>query len=139
MCSLKIIDFKPRHTPYIGELIDIATVKRLAKGGPCFTIMLGKKTLAGVGLYRIHPKMAEAWMLVSPRYRYTHAKTILKAARYLLDREQISGGFTRVQIIVKSKHPGFVRWSQLLGFEIEGLARAAAEDGDDVFLMSRIR
>lgn len=139
MCSLKIIDFRPVHTPYIGDSVDIATVKKLARGGPCFTIMLGKKYLAAVGLYRLHHKMAEAWMLVSPRYRYAHAKTILKTARYLLDREQISGGFTRVQIVVKSRQSEFVRWSELLGFEMEGMARSAAEDGDDLFLMSRIR
>lgn len=139
MCSLKIIDFRPVHTPYIGDSVDIATVKKLAKKGPCFTIILDKKYLAAVGLYRLHAKMAEAWMLVSPRYRHKHAKTILKTARYLLDREQISGGFTRVQIVVKSRQPGFVRWSELLGFELEGMARSAAEDGDDLFLMSRIR
>lgn len=139
MSLLSIIDFKPRHTPYIGQPIDIAVVKKLAKGGPCKTIILGKKTLAAVGLCRIHPKMAEAWMLVSPRYRYLHAKTILKTARYLLDQYQISEGFTRVQIVVKSRQPEFVRWSKVLGFEMEGLARSAAEDGDDLFLMSRIR
>lgn len=139
MSFLKIIDFRPVHTPYIGDPVDIATVKKLAKGGPCKTIMLDKKCLAAVGLYRVHSKMAEGWMLVSPRYRYKHAKTILKATRYLLESYQISEGFTRVQIVVKSRQSEFVRWSELLGFEMEGMARSAAEDGDDLFLMSRIR
>jgi hypothetical protein len=135
----EIIDFKPRHSPYIGDDVQIEVVRRLSKGGPCKTIKEGKKYLAGVGLYRLHNRAAEAWMLVNPKYRHSHAKTVLKTVRYLLDSFQISEGFTRVQIVVKSRHRSFVKWSEILGFEFEGVARAAAEDGDDLILMSRLR
>lgn len=136
---LEIIDFKSRHSPYIGDDVPIEVTRKLARGGPCKTIKLDKKYLAAVGLYQLHPKAAEAWMLVNPKYRHSHAKTVLKTVRYLLDSFQISEGFTRVQIVVKSRHANFVRWSELLGFEFEGIARMAAEDGDDLILMSRLR
>jgi hypothetical protein len=136
---LEIIDFKPRHSPYIGDDVPIEITRKLARCGPCKTIKLGKKYLAGVGLFRLHQHAAEAWMLVNPKYRHSHAKTVLKTVRYLLDSFQISEGFTRVQIVVKSRHESFVKWSELLGFEFEGVARVAAEDGDDLILMSRLR
>lgn len=136
---LEIIDFKARHSPYIGDDVPIEVIRKLAKGGPCKTIKLDKKYLVAVGLHRLHTKAAEAWMLVNPKYRHSHAKTVLKTVRYLLDSFQISEGFTRVQIVVKSRHANFVRWSELLGFEFEGIARMAAEDGDDLILMSRLR
>jgi hypothetical protein len=136
---LEIIDFNPRHSPYIGDDVPIKVIRRLAKGGPCKTIKFERKYLAGVGLCRLHDHAAEAWMLVNPRYRHSHAKTVLKTVRYLLDSFQISEGFTRVQIVVKSRHESFVKWSELLGFEFEGVARAAAEDGDNLILMSRLR
>jgi hypothetical protein len=136
---LEIIDFKPRHMSYIGDDVSIEVVKALAKKSLCGTIKLDKKYLAAVGLYKLGPKSAEAWMLVNPKYRHAYAKTIFKTARYLLDSYQISEGLTRVQIVVKSRHESFVRWSELLGFEFEGVARAAAEDGENLTLMSRIR
>lgn len=140
MTSLpEIIEFKPRHSPYIGDDVRIEVIRKLARGGPCKTIKMGKKYLAAAGLYRISDRSAEAWMLVNPQYRYSHAKTVLKTIRYLLDEFQISQGFARVQIVVKSRHPNFVKWSERLGFEFEGIARAAADDGDDLYLMSRLR
>ena len=135
----EIIDFKPRHSPYIGDDVPIEVIRKLARGGPCKTVKDGKKYLAAAGLYRLHDKAAEAWMLVNPKYRHSHAKTVLKTMRYLLEEFQISQGFVRVQIVVKSRHPNFVKWSELLGFQVEGIARAAAEDGDDMYLMSKIR
>jgi hypothetical protein len=136
---LEIIDFKPRHSPYIGDDVPIDVIKKLAKNSRCGTIKFNGKYLAAAGLYKLNNHCAEAWMLVNPKYRHSHAKTLFKTIRYLLDSYQISEGFTRVQIVVKSRHESFVKWSELLGFEFEGVARAASEDGDDLILMSRLR
>lgn len=136
----KLIDFQPEHIPLIGDPVSIEIAMELAQGSQAsLTLVHQGEYLAAFGLYPLSKTVAEAWMLVNPNYRHTYAKTILRHAKEELERWQISEGFNRVQITIEFVNVGFVRWSKLLGFELEGLMRKYGQDGQDHFLMSRIR
>lgn len=139
MSLLEIIEFEIGHCQYIGDPTDLPTIVKLASRGPCRTIRHGDKYLVAFGLHPLHPRSAQAWMLVNPEYRYTYAKTILRHAQEELERWQISEGFNRVQITIEFANAGFVRWSKHLDFQMEGLMRQFGQDGQDHFLMARIR
>jgi hypothetical protein len=135
-----LIDFQPEHIPLIGDPTPIAVAHHLAEHSQAsLSLIKDDKYLAAFGLYALHPTAAQAWMLVNPDYRHTYAKTILRHAQEELERWQISEGFNRVQITIEFVNAGFVRWSKLLGFEMEGLMRCYGQDGQDHFLMARIR
>ena len=136
----KLIDFVPEHIPLIGDPTPVSIAHWLAENSRAsLTVLQGDKCLAAFGLCALHETAAQAWMLVNPEYRYSHAKTILRAAKEEIERWQISEGFNRVQITIEFANAGFVRWSKLLGFQLEGLMRCYGQDGQDHFLMARIR
>ena len=139
MSLLKIVKFQPRHGQDFDDPPTLEVLRQLARSGPCGTMMLGKKRLAALGLYKLHATAAEAWIMINPAYRHIHAKTIFRQTKHLLDTYQISEGFNRVQITIKFANADFVRWSQMFGFEMEGLLKRYGQDGQDHFLMSRIR
>lgn len=135
-----LIDFQPEHLPLIGDPVSLEVACQLAQQAPGgLTLIKDDKYLVAFGLYAIHPTAAQAWMMVNPYYRHSYAKTILRHAREELDRWQISEGFNRVQITIEFANASFVRWSELLGFQMEGLMRKAGQDGQDHFLMAKIR
>ena len=135
-----LIDFQPEHIPLIGDPTPIDVACQLAQQAPGgLTLIKDDKYLVAFGLYAIHPTAAQAWMLVNPKYRYIYAKTILRHAKEELDKWQISEGFNRVQITIEFANASFVRWSEFLGFQMEGLMRKAGQDGQDHFLMAKIR
>ena len=136
----KLIDFVPEHIPLIGDPTPVSIAHWLAENSRAsLTVLQEDKCLAAFGLCALHETAAQAWMLVNPEYRYTYAKTILRHAKKELDRWQISEGFNRVQITIEFANASFVRWSELLGFQMEGLMRKAGQDGQDHFLMAKIR
>jgi hypothetical protein len=136
----RVIDFEPTHVALIGDPTPTETAFALADlSRPSLTVVHQGHYLAAFGLYPIHQSAAQAWMLVNPECRYTYAKSILRLAKQELDRWQISEAFNRVQITIEFTNASFVRWSELLGFEMEGLMRKAGQDGQDHFLMARIR
>lgn len=135
-----LIDFQPDHIALIGDPVSIEIAVELAQGSrPGLTIVHQGKYLAAFGLYPMSNTVAQAWMLVNPEYRHTYAKSILKLAKQEIERWQISEAFNRVQITIEFANANFVRWSELLGFEMEGRMRKYGQDGQDHFLMSRIR
>ena len=136
----KLIDFQPEHIPLIGDPTPINVACHLAEHSQAsLTLIKNEQYLAAYGLYALGKTVAQAWMLVNPDYRHSHAKSILRHAQEELERWQISEGFNRVQITIEFTNAGFVRWSKLLGFELEGLMRKYGQDGQDHFLMARIR
>ena len=135
-----VIDFEPTHVALIGDPAPVDQAFALATNSrPSLTVVHQGHYLAAFGLYPIHNSVAQAWMLVNPEFRYKYAKTILRLAKQELDRWQISEAFNRVQITIEFTNANFVRWSKLLGFEMEGLLRKIGHDGQDHFLMARIR
>ena len=135
-----VIDFEPTHVALIGDPAPVDQAVALATNSrPSLTVVHQGHYLAAFGLYPIHQSAAQAWMLVNPKLRYKYAKSVLRLARKELDRWQISEAFNRVQITIEFANAGFVRWSELLGFQMEGLMRKAGHDGQDHFLMARIR
>lgn len=135
-----VIDFDPTHIVLIGDPAPVEVAYKLAtESRPSLTLVHQGHYLAAFGLYPMTDNIANAWMLVNPEHRHTYAKSILKCAREELDRWQISEAFNRVQITIEFANAGFVRWSKLLGFEMEGLMRKYGQDGQDHFLMARIR
>lgn len=135
-----VIDFEPIHVALIGDPTPVDQAFTLATNSrPSLTVVHQGHYLAAFGLYPIHDSVAQAWMLVNPEFRHKYAKTILRLAKQELDRWQISEAFNRVQITIEFANAGFVRWSELLGFQMEGLMRKAGQDGQDHFLMARIR
>ena len=135
-----VIDFDPTHIVLIGDPAPVEVAYKLAtESRPSLTLVHQGNYLAAFGLYPMSDHVAQAWMLVNPEHRHTYAKSILKCAREELDRWQISEAFNRVQITIEFANAGFVRWSKLLGFEMEGLMRKYGQDGQDHFLMARIR
>lgn len=138
MSSIEVIPFNPDDCHHFGEYVPKEMLAGYTKAGPCVTIKIGDIYAIGIGLVKHSKHTAEAWMLVNEAVRYSHAKTILREVRKQLDIHEISEDLHRVQITIKFSHAHFVKWSQLLGFKMEGLMRAYDDEGNDYFLMARV-
>lgn len=139
MSLTEILDFHPDHADHIGDYLARPLLEAYVKAGPSYTLKVGDIYAAAFGMVMLSKRTAEVWMLVNEEARHRFAKTILKAARKQLDIAEISQGVHRTQITIEFSKASFVRWSELLGFKIEGLMRAYDDLGNDYFLMARVR
>lgn len=137
--AAEIIPFDPDQAHHFGEYVPKEALAAYTKAGPCVTIKIGDIYAVAIGLVKQSQHTAEAWMLVNEEARYKHAKTIIRAVRKQLDIHEISEDLHRVQITIEFSKASFVKWSQRLGFEMEGLMRAYDDMKRDYFLMARVR
>lgn len=135
----RTVPFEPCHIPLVGDYLPPGVALEYAKAGPCETLFVGTTVAACWGVYKQSEYTGTAWMLVNDDVRHKHARAILKAARRFLDICEISHSIHRIQITVKLSTAPFVRWSELLGFRVEGLMRKYDDAGEDHFLMARIK
>lgn len=139
MSSIEILPFSHEHVPLIGDYLDQSKALAYEFAGPCFTVRCGDIYICAMGLVLQSKYTAEAWMLVNEEARYRYAKSILRSVRKQLDIHEISLSLHRTQLTIEFSKGSFVRWSELLGFEMEGLMRAYDDLGQDYFLMARVR
>ncbi len=139
MSLTEILPFSHEHVELIGDYIPPNVAKAYETAGPSVTVMVGDIYACSMGLVLQSKRTAEAWMLVNEAARYRHAKTILQSVRKQLDIHEISLDLLRTQLTIEFSKGSFVRWSELLGFKIEGLMRSYDDLGRDYFLMARVR
>lgn len=138
MSSIELVAFDPKHVELIGDYSAGDRAALYPSAGPCKTIIIGDIYACAMGLVMHSQRTAEAWVLMNEQARYKHAKTILKTVREQLDIYEISLSLHRTQLTIEFSKASFVRWSELLGFKMEGLMRAYDDFGNDYFLMARV-
>lgn len=139
MSSIEILPFSHEHVALIGDIIPQDMAIAYEYSGPCRTIKIGDIYACAIGLVMQSKRTAEAWVLMNEAARHRYAKAILKTVREQLDIHEISLDLLRTQLTIEFSKASFVRWSKLLGFEMEGLMRSYDDLGQDYFLMARIR
>jgi hypothetical protein len=114
--------------------IGIETLRALAAGCPSFMALDGDEVIAAAGIVQQWEQRAVAWSVLAPNLGIRMV-AVHKAVVRFLD----GCGFRRVELFVAVGHTAGERWARALGFEREGLARAALPDGSDAWFYARVR
>jgi hypothetical protein len=145
--GIKAIPFKPGH-------LDLITFKEIFSGDKGVidrlehlhqapqtiqhTLVMDHRVLAVFGGCVLWPKVMEVWSVTSPAVRLqplAFHKETLSLMNIYWDELKLN----RMQMSVRAGFIEAQRWSESLGFRAEGLMKQFGPDGDDYFLMARLR
>jgi hypothetical protein len=122
----------PKFDPLGGG--DLVTLEYLAMGSTAFTVLHGGTVLASGGFLYQWKNVYYAWCLISKKTATSikHTKTVLKAARYLINNTALCMNIRRIEAVVDTSRPENRRWLEGVGFEYEHTRKNAGPEGHDV-------
>lgn len=135
---MNIVAFEPAHVdlmrvqPWqVGE-VDASSLA--APYGMAWTALADGEVIACAGLVEMWRGRACAWGLLSADAG-RHMTALTREIRSRLD----GVAFRRIEIAVAAGFVAGARWARLLGFEVEGYARAYLPGGCDAVLFARVK
>lgn len=115
-------------------MIDIAHARQLVESeGVGWAALDGDDVIACAGIVQAHAQRGMAWAMFSQR-ALQQFKLIHRVTRHVL----ASAPWRRIEMTVDARHEAAIAWAERLGFEREGLMRAATPDGRDCFLYAKV-
>lgn len=108
----------------------------LAAAGPAWTGEIAGAVVGCAGFRLIWPGRATAWALIG---RIPPAEWVRVTAKVRAELAAAhAAGHRRIEATVTTGFGPGCRWVRILGFEVEGIARAYDPSGNDHFLYARI-
>lgn len=135
---IRVEPYAPDHLAMIevqpGQREALHRAEVYFEAGPAWTAFdeAGVPIFVG-GFARLGPSYMHAWCVMSAR-----AGHALWAITAITRRLIANGGWRRVEMMTDARFEQANRWAKLLGFELEGVRRAAMADGGDMLVWARI-
>ncbi|SPU49841.1 Uncharacterised protein [Bordetella trematum] len=116
-------------------MIDVEHARQLASAqGVAWSALDGGQVIACAGIVQAHAQRGMAWALFSGA-ALQKFKLIHRVTRDVVN----SAPWRRIEMTVDVNHAAAVSWAERLGFQREGLMRAATLDGRDCYLYAKVK
>lgn len=112
-------------------------LETMASLGPSFTCLYEGHPIFMCGICHINPGVGEGWM-IPDRTLPVHGRAFARRARKYYDQIGPQLGLRRLQFTVVARDVASKRFAQWLRFEVEGVLRSFAPNGENVLMMSRL-
>ena len=111
-------------------------IRLLAANGPAFVLeQRHGPVLAIAGVASIQQGLGYGWAFMSG-HSARHMRWVTRTVRQYLD--DAIQRHRRIEIVAREQFVQAVNWAYMLGFELEGTARALAPDGADMLRFARV-
>ena len=111
---------------------------RWTANGAAWTLWQAGRPVAAFGLAEPNDWSAVAWLVATPEMTRESWRKLLRHARKVRDNA-LATRLSRIECSVLDTWPRARRFAEQLGFELEGVRRAAGRDGEDVLLFGIIK
>jgi hypothetical protein len=108
-----------------------------ARGGPAMQLVQDGVVWALFGLSPYLEGKADAWIYVTEE-GHAHGPTLLRTVRRALDAEIDSGRWRRLQVLIPEEFGACHRMANWLGFEVEGMCRAAGPNDENCIIYGMV-
>lgn len=102
-----------------------------------FTLLEDDKPIMCWGIVEMLPGVGHMWAYITDEAR-GHGIAIVRHGRRIIDRT-LGTIFHRLQSNVRADSEEYMRFTELFGFEKEGLMRQATADRKDLWMYARVR
>jgi hypothetical protein len=109
-------------------------VNRYQTTGPAWAMYEGEMPVAILGLSVVNEWTLNAWLVATPGFSAHSGKKLLRFARTV--RGNALQQVRRIECAVISTWGAAERFARALGFELEGVKRAAGKGGEDVLIFA---
>lgn len=136
---IRVVQFRPHHI----AAMDVQAWQRdgllagetYAQCGPAWTALdRHDRPIFSGGLAWVGPGYAHAWAVMA-KGKGAALVAITREVRHVVT----GSGFRRIELFCDARRREAIRWAELLGFEREGIKRAALADGGDVIVFAMVR
>lgn len=110
---------------------------RWTSAGAAWSLWQADRPVAILGLAQHTEWAATAWLITTPTITPQSWRKLLRHARKVRVNA-LASGLSRIECSVLATWPKARRFAEQLGFELEGVRRAAGRDGEDVLLFGII-
>jgi RimJ/RimL family protein N-acetyltransferase len=124
----------PVFTPRLGGATLTQHAMALKESGECFTATVNGQAIASIGLIQWWPGRRYVWAYLSDDF-CAHALSLTRAIHRWLKYH----GDGRIETAIDPRDPRAIRWAERFGFKCEGLMVKYLENGQDMYLYSRVR
>ncbi len=104
---------------------------------PAYTMLDGEEVIACMGVVDAGGGVGNLWMYVTDKAR-GHAIPLFRFCRAGLDKVFDVMRFHRIQTVIRTDRPEYVKWALMFGFEKEGLLQQATSSREDLYLFARV-
>lgn len=104
--------------------------------GPAWSLVEGETVLASFGICKIEEGIGHLWAYISEDAK-GHGRTMIKFGRKVIGMAM--SNYHRLQSNVRADKEEYVRFSEMLGLEKEGLLRKATADKRDLWVFSKVK
>lgn len=110
---------------------------RWSTPGAAWSLHQDGRPVAAFGLTQATEWSTNAWLITTPEITPQSWRKLLRHAR-TVRINALASGLSRIECSVLATWPKARRFAEQLGFELEGVRRAAGRDGEDVLLFGII-
>lgn len=90
------------------------------------------------GFYQVWDGVVELWAVTTTNFDY-HKIAYTRIIKAKLNEGMALSDVHRMQVYIKAKYPGLIKWAEVLGFTREGLHPKMGSDQEDYYSYGRIK
>lgn len=107
------------------------------QSGAAFTFLINSQPVAVMGIIPVYQGVGGVWCFISDAVR-GHGYELCRRSKTLLDKSMAAMNLHRVQAFVERDKTEYIRWSKIMGFNVEGVLFKGAPDKKDTLLVAKV-